>query len=89
MHLVGTAAFKAVETSDPRLAGSIPVHLRQSCEVAPVVVPLTTSGATSGERRAANDGSGHFVAEGFAAHEPADVVDEHVAGALTVRPGGT
>ncbi|MEY4231369.1 MAG: hypothetical protein RLZZ362_2218 [Actinomycetota bacterium] len=28
MHLVGTAAFKAVETSDPRLAGSIPVHLR-------------------------------------------------------------
>lgn len=30
MHLVGTAAFKAVETSDPRLAGSIPVHLRQS-----------------------------------------------------------
>ena len=27
-HLVGSAAFKAVETSDPRLAGSIPVHLR-------------------------------------------------------------
>ena len=29
MRLVGSAAFKAVETSEPRLAGSIPVHLRQ------------------------------------------------------------
>ncbi len=27
-HLVGSAAFNAVETGDPRLAGSIPVHLR-------------------------------------------------------------
>ncbi len=27
-HLVGSTAFKAAETSDPRLAGSIPVHLR-------------------------------------------------------------
>ena len=27
-YLVGSAAFKAVETGDPRLAGSIPVHLR-------------------------------------------------------------
>ena len=27
-HLVGSAAFKAAETGDPRLAGSIPVHLR-------------------------------------------------------------
>jgi hypothetical protein len=25
---VGSSAFKAVETGDPRLAGSIPVHLR-------------------------------------------------------------
>ena len=30
MRLVGSAAFKAVGTSDPRPAGSIPVHLRQS-----------------------------------------------------------
>lgn len=30
VRLVGSAAFKAVETSEPRLAGSIPVHLRQS-----------------------------------------------------------
>ena len=29
-HLVGSAAFKAVGTGDPRPAGSIPVHLRQS-----------------------------------------------------------
>ena len=29
-HLVGSTAFKAAETSDPRLAGSIPVHLRQT-----------------------------------------------------------
>ena len=29
MRLVGSAAFKAVGTSDPRPAGSIPVHLRQ------------------------------------------------------------
>ena len=29
VRLVGSAAFKAVETSEPRLAGSIPVHLRQ------------------------------------------------------------
>ena len=28
-YLVGSAAFKAVGTSDPRPAGSIPVHLRQ------------------------------------------------------------
>lgn len=28
-HLVGSAAFKAVGTGDPRPAGSIPVHLRQ------------------------------------------------------------
>ncbi len=27
-HLVGSAAFKAVGTGDPRPAGSIPVHLR-------------------------------------------------------------
>ena len=27
-YLVGSAAFKAVGTSDPRPAGSIPVHLR-------------------------------------------------------------
>ena len=30
MRLVGSAAFKAVGTSDPRPAGSIPVHLRHS-----------------------------------------------------------
>jgi hypothetical protein len=29
-YLVGSAAFKAVVTSDPREAGSIPVHLRHS-----------------------------------------------------------
>ena len=29
-YLVGSAAFKAVGTSDPRPAGSIPVHLRHS-----------------------------------------------------------
>jgi len=28
-YLVGSAAFKAVGASDPRTAGSIPVHLRQ------------------------------------------------------------
>ncbi len=28
-YLVGSTAFKAVGTSDPRPAGSIPVHLRQ------------------------------------------------------------
>ena len=27
-HLVGSAAFKAVGTGEPRPAGSIPVHLR-------------------------------------------------------------
>jgi len=27
-HLVDSTAFKAAETGDPRLAGSIPVHLR-------------------------------------------------------------
>jgi len=29
-HLVGSAAFKAVGTGDPRPAGSIPVHLRRA-----------------------------------------------------------
>ena len=33
-HLVGSAAFKAVGTGDPRPAGSIPVHLRQHVPVA-------------------------------------------------------
>ncbi len=28
-YLVGSAAFKAVGTSEPRLAGSIPVRLRK------------------------------------------------------------
>ena len=28
-RLVGFTVFKTVETSEPRLAGSIPVHLRQ------------------------------------------------------------
>ncbi len=27
-YLVGSTAFKAAETSDPRLVGSIPIHLR-------------------------------------------------------------
>ena len=31
-YLVGSAAFKAVGTSEPRPAGSIPVHLRQSVQ---------------------------------------------------------
>ena len=34
-YLVGSAAFKAVGTSDPRPAGSIPVHLRHISEVHP------------------------------------------------------
>ena len=29
-YLVGSAAFKAVGTSEPRPAGSIPVHLRHA-----------------------------------------------------------
>ena len=29
-YLVGSAAFKAVGTGDPRAAGSIPVHLRHT-----------------------------------------------------------
>jgi len=29
-YLVGSTAFKAAGTGDPRPAGSIPVHLRQS-----------------------------------------------------------
>jgi hypothetical protein len=33
-YLVGSTAFKAAETSDPRLAGSIPVHLRHKSFVA-------------------------------------------------------
>ena len=31
-YLVGSAAFKAVGTSEPRPAGSIPVHLRQTIQ---------------------------------------------------------
>jgi len=32
-YLVGSAAFKAVGTSEPRLAGSIPVRLRQNLTI--------------------------------------------------------
>jgi len=35
-YLVGSPAFKAGDTGDPRMAGSIPVHLRQ------IVVAITT-----------------------------------------------
>ncbi len=38
-YLVGSAAFKAVETGDPRLAGSIPVHLRQKPRAQSLVRP--------------------------------------------------
>gem|GEM_PF-1800460 len=38
-YLVGSAAFKAVETGDPRLAGSIPVHLRKSCRAVAGLAP--------------------------------------------------
>ena len=36
-YLVGSAAFKAVGTGDPRPAGSIPVHLRQLVRGRPLV----------------------------------------------------
>jgi hypothetical protein len=36
-YLVGSAAFKAVGTGDPRPAGSIPVHLRQEVHERPLV----------------------------------------------------
>jgi len=36
-YLVGSAAFKAVGTGDPRPAGSIPVHLRQWVHGCPLV----------------------------------------------------
>jgi hypothetical protein len=36
-YLVGSAAFKAVGTGDPRPAGSIPVHLRQWVHGRPLV----------------------------------------------------
>jgi hypothetical protein len=29
-YLVGSTAFKAAETGDPRLVGSIPIHLRHT-----------------------------------------------------------
>ena len=37
-YLVGSAAFKAVGTSEPRLAGSIPVRLRQFFNSLPIGV---------------------------------------------------
>ena len=40
-HLVGSPAFKAGGTGDPRPAGSIPVHLRH---------PAPTAGAGAGGR---------------------------------------
>jgi hypothetical protein len=36
-YLVGSAAFKAVGTGDPRPAGSIPVHLRQRVHGRPLM----------------------------------------------------
>ncbi len=38
-YLVGSAAFKAVGTGDPRPAGSIPVHLRQWVHERPIYIP--------------------------------------------------
>ena len=43
-HLVGSAAFKAVETGDPRLAGSIPVHLRHLLSVPSTSATLSADG---------------------------------------------
>ena len=50
-HLVGSTAFKAAETGDPRLAGSIPVHLRHTTPCG--VVPGTQVGAKHSTRHSA------------------------------------
>jgi hypothetical protein len=38
-RLVGSPAFKAGGTGDPRPAGSIPVHLRHPASLVPVDLP--------------------------------------------------
>ena len=84
MRLVGSAAFKAVGTSDPRPAGSIPVHLRHSfssfarrvASVAAVALFLAPAGIARAD--AARPGNTQSVVESV---EPAsDVVRFDVVG---------
>ena len=52
-YLVGSPAFKAGDTGDPRMAGSIPVHLRHSLQQlvgfgAVLIVLLVSAGSPAG-----------------------------------------
>ena len=58
-YLVGSAAFKAVGTSDPRPAGSIPVHLRQEhAGQLRLVVNPNCKQSQNGRRRLSGSGDG-------------------------------
>ena len=46
-YLVGSPAFKAGDTGDPRMAGSIPVHLRHSSRASPSRVKVRPQGLAS------------------------------------------
>ena len=46
-YLVGSTAFKAAGTSDPRPAGSIPVHLRQTTACALASATAVAEAATA------------------------------------------
>ena len=92
MRLVGSAAFKAVGTSEPRPAGSIPVHLRQFFRAFLFAVVgfwlLAPVGGASADP--AEPGNTRSVAERI---EPAtsaisvDIVGNDAFVRMTVRPG--
>ncbi len=46
---MGSTAFKAAETGDPRLAGSIPVHLRQQDEIEQLMIYGSWAARCEGE----------------------------------------
>jgi hypothetical protein len=57
-YLVGSPAFKAGGTGDPRPAGSIPVHLRHHPQVVQLVPGVTRFGQDPRRLRAAGAGHG-------------------------------
>ena len=92
VRLVGSAAFKAVGTSEPRPAGSIPVHLRQFfravlCAVLGfwLLAPVSSAGADPAE-----PGNTRSVTEGITPATSAisvDIIGNDAFVRIKVQPG--
>ena len=93
MRLVGSAAFKAVGTSDPRPAGSIPVHLRHLPSWRLLVLVAVLFAAWPGTRASADPAQPGNTESVVDAIEPAtDAITADIVGGdaflrMRVEPG--